>query len=132
MSKRGFWRWTKRIDVEWMVVRKGCVLNFLLRSFRDGRPRRCLPLFRNYEHARLFIGSDGWAAGARPCRIGSTGARGDGSMETLGSVIAAASLGSRCECAAVMEGTTADGVMRWRLFDIRAETLGLSGDRDLA
>ena len=125
MSKREFWRRTKSGDPGWMVVRKGRVQTVVMRSFSDGRPRRCLPLFRSYEHARDFISPDGWAAGARPFRIGSAGARVAKPIVALAAVIVAASLGRRCEFAAVMVGKTAAGVMRWRLTDIRAQRLGL-------
>jgi hypothetical protein len=127
MSKRGFSRHTLRIDPGWIVVRKGRVQFMAMRSFRDGRPRRCLPLFCSYEHARDFIGPDGWAAGVRPFRIGSAGVRIATPRVALAAVILAAALGRRCEYVAVMVGTTADGVMRWRLTDIRAKRLG--GDR---
>jgi len=124
MSKSGFSRHTLRIDPGWMVVRKGRAQTVVMRSFPDGRPRRCLPLFCSYEQARAFISPDGWAAGARPYRIGSAGVRVTKPMVALAAVIVAASLGSRCDYAAVMVGTTADGVMRWRLTDIRAKRLG--------
>ena len=132
MSRRGRKRRAKRIVPEWMLVRQGFTQNVVMDPFGDGRMRRCLPLFFSYDLARSFIDEDYWATGARPCRIGSIRPEVDGTKETLDTVIAAASLLDHCEYAAVMEGTTADGDFRWRLFDIRPETLGLSADRDLA
>jgi len=125
MGKRGSRRQTKGSDPGWMVVRKGHVQYMAMRSSRDGRPRRCLPLFCSHEHARDFIGPGGWAAGVRPFRIGSAGVRIATPRAALAAVILAAALGRRCEYVAVMVGTTADGVMRWRLTDIRAERPGL-------
>lgn len=132
MGRRDRKRRAKRIVPEWMLVREGFIQNIVMDPFGDGRRRRCIPLFPSYGHARAYIDDEYWARGARPCRIGSIRAENDGTRETLNTVIAAASLADRCEYAAVMEGTTADGGIRWRLFDIRPETLGLSADRDLA
>lgn len=130
MIERGKNR-TKRRVPEWMLVRRGKIVRIVMDPFGDGRSRRCLPLFRTYEHARSFISQDQWADGTRPCRIGSAGPRCNGSAKSLASLIEAASVNGRCEYAALLATAVVDGDTYWRLFDIRPEALGLSTDCDL-
>jgi len=132
MSRRGSNRRAKRIVPKWMLVRGGAIQNIMLDPLGDGRMRRCIPLFQSYDDARSFIDEDYWAKGARPCQIGSLQSEPDGLKEDLNTVIAGASLFDRCEYAVVMVGNDSKGSIRWRVFDIRPEALGLSSGPDLA